>query len=207
MGFMVVGILAATSASASITASVNWTATAGLQFEMLGGTIYSEEHSEDLSSAGSSFAQFEQAGVVTPDNAAFRSLATVNTTTSNQTASGLSATMNANFIDDSNDGVNNPRDIYYIYWIVNNDKSMGLRVSFTDLPDSNTNVNVSYYADIVNGYKFLGEINTDTTKPTSVTLEAESQYTICIIIKLSVATPDVSFSGFDANVGLSISKA
>ena len=35
MGFMVVGIMAATTASASITASVNWTAEAGVVFELL----------------------------------------------------------------------------------------------------------------------------------------------------------------------------
>ena len=44
VGFMVVGIMAATSASANITAQVSWTATAGVEFDMRGGVFFSQEH-------------------------------------------------------------------------------------------------------------------------------------------------------------------
>lgn len=223
---MVVGIYAATSGSANISASVSWEATAGIQFRFEGYTVGSKEHQDYLTSQGKTFADFDAldqfnfhggtVGVTNPQN-----IATVNTATTNQTASGISGTLNATFVDTSDDGVNNPRDIYYVYNIYNIDylsseAHLGprttLSATFTKLPESNSDVEVTYWANTVAGEQNCKpsdwETNSKTTPPTSISMDKGSLVTAqgCLIIRLRLKNPDSNLTNYNANVQISFTK-
>jgi len=197
MSFMVVGILAATSATANITAQVNWTATPGVQFTL-------------------------RAMVSGSNNDTTTTIATVNTTTTNANASS-SATLNASFKDSTDDGVNNPSAIRYYYEF--HDDSMikegshyisqtPLKISITKFPSSNSNVKVSFCTDrnemnsVQVGYEWnpfeegsLSQLRIETQSDNFI-------YTyVTLVIQLEVLTPDTSFSGFDAGISFKIEKA
>lgn len=215
MGFMVVGIMAATSATASITAQVNWTATAGLQFNLYASVINSKEHNDYLVSKGSSLAEvdndyyqiFEESQLDT------KTLATVNTKTTNEAASGISATMNATFFDDSNDGVNNPRRIYYLYVISNEDyndnleNNSNLIATITKIPRTTAAVRVTYYTEgsYTGGVPDVtGEYS--TTVPTQFVAAKDTHGGAILAICLTIINPEVSLSGFDAGVSFNFSR-
>ena len=83
---MVVGIYAATSASAGITANVSWTATAGLEFHV-GAWTYGAKESGTNGDSGT-----QQKNKVSVD-----------TTTSNQAATNMGFALNTTFEDTSNE--------------------------------------------------------------------------------------------------------
>ena len=106
LSFMVVGIFAATSATAGISASISWTATEGVQFTIDAWTWQSAEHYDENSKSFPEISPHKIGQIV------------VDTATTNQAASGITASLNANFIDITDDGVNNPLELYYIYFII-----------------------------------------------------------------------------------------
>jgi len=223
---MVVGIYAATAGSASITANVSWTATEGIQFRIEAYTVGSKEHQTYLTSQGKTFADFDtldifnfhggEGGITNPQE-----IADVDTSTTNATAEDISGTINATFVDTSDDGVNNPRDIYYVYYIENTDYINGLMTNGTKttlvvdvekVPTSTANVEVTYWAGIVSGESYCRpsswETKSTTTAPTQITMTkgnlTEAQ--CCLIIRLHLLTPDQNLTNFDASVELSFSK-
>jgi len=142
-------------------------------------------------------------------------LANVNTTTTNDDATGMTATLNATFVDDSDDGVNNPRDIVYCYWFSNSSADHYLNITFTSLPETTGNVEIKYLAR--NTYNFHGSIDdhesVSSTKPTSITAYnsnyenyQDGEAAAYLLIKLHVIDPDVSVTNFNANVSFSFSK-
>jgi len=216
MSFMVVGILAATSAAASITASVSWTATAGLNFRVEGWTVYSKEHIDYLEEQAETPNSIIEHGYSIEDYANIKTLISVDTKTTNESASGMTATLNSTFIDDSDDGVNNPRDIYYCYKFQNLDADeygknlSSLIVNFTKLPSSTENVTVMYEwgstgSEIGLAYSSLEESVTKTTGPTSLTISAGEAFVGWLAIRLHIETPDENLTGFDAGISCSFS--
>ena len=105
LSFMVVGILAATSATAGISSSVSWTAEAGVHFSIDAWTYYSAEHYDEVSKSFPEVSGHKIDTII------------VDSATTNQSASGISKNLNASFIDTTDDGVNNPHELYYFYYI------------------------------------------------------------------------------------------
>ena len=92
---MTIAIYAATTASAVMSASVSWTATAGIEFELEAWAVNNETQNG--------------IGNTTVPKAITKQVVT--TATTNQSASGLGGDLSCDFYDGSNDGVNNPSSI------------------------------------------------------------------------------------------------
>ena len=224
MGFMVVGILAATAASATITASVNWTAEAGIWIEIEGGVWLSKEHYEEngkslptdeevLSMSLYDMVNYGQKGF----GPEFDKI-DIDTTTTNAQATGMQRTLNANFCDDTDDGVNNPRSIYYWYLVKNNkcpaygggdwDSYDPLNVAITKIPETTSAVKVQYlFWDGMGAYSEGPGLSLgfSDVKPTKMIDHREAHPPV-LVIKLTLINPDQSLSNFDAGVGFSITK-
>ena len=121
---MVVGIYAATTGSASITAQVNWSATAGVEFTL------------DASVTNGKTADAKSITQVKVTSA------TSNADIANKNAGDLSVS----FYDGTDDGVNNPSNIVYTYKVVNTSSSQALKVTLTQLPVTGSNVTVTVAA-------------------------------------------------------------
>ncbi len=118
---MVVGIYAATTGSASITAQVNWTATAGVEFTL-------------------------DASVTNGKTADAKSITQVKVTSSTSNAdiaNKNAGDLSVGFYDGTDDGVNNPSNIVYTYKVVNTSSSQALKVTLTKLPVTGSNVTVT----------------------------------------------------------------
>ena len=220
MGFMVVGILAATTASATITASVSWTAEEGVVFDVMGGVCLTKEHYQENGNSLPTDSLFESLILSDLIWAADSNLyygpcmetISVDTTTTNTEATGMQRTLNANFCDDTDDGVNNPRSIYYWYSVVdigriiNNDGMPTINVNITKIPQSTSAIKVQYFNTSDPANNDLASNNFTDVKPTML----EPHYNMnppILVIKLTLINPDQSLSNFDAGVGFSITKA
>ena len=217
MSFMVVGILAATSAAANISASVSWTATEGLDFEI------------EFISYIKSTQEIDKIKIE------------VNTTTTNDQASGISKSLNLAFNDPTpEDGVNNPEEIFIFYYLANRtgtpipneygpsfDAEGGktINMTFTSLPQASEYVNIEYG---VGYFDWMSDGATDSpqsmnsfieraesvdggllSEPENLSVLPQVGYGIppgsIYVIKLSVKNPNVSFSGVNLNWGLAFS--
>jgi len=225
MSFMVVGILAATSASASITATVSWTAEAGVNFTLDAWTWQSAEH---YNSTNKNFPTISPHMI---------DRVTVDSQTTNETASGISKSLNASFVDTTDDGVNNPLELYYVYFIRNTNQSVGyndndasnvyhnINVKVASCPQTTSEVLVEWaYAtrlddfgngEIGNLYPeswFESYQTTETVVKTdksinSVISETDEYFEIlghCYVMRLTLLNPDTSLTGFNANVSFTI---
>ena len=221
---MVVGIYAATTASSNITASVSWTAEAGVEFTLDAWTYYSAQH---YNASTKSF----------PEVSAHKiEQIVVDSKTTNQAASGISKTLNASFIDTTDDGVNNPHELYYIYYINNWNRSAGydanlgenlfykLKTRITSCPSSTTDVQVDWadfsesrFSDIEEVGKMMpGMFDANITTESAVKSDKEiqcagdgmfgsSEYGSCYVMRLTLSNPDASLASFNANVSFAIS--
>ena len=192
---MVVGIYAATSASASITASVSWTATAGLEFNLYGWTCFSKE---DYEGNGGQFSDVSSHIMDT---------ISINTRTTNQEAAGINKNFNATFIDDSDDGVNNPRSIYYCYNLAISQKAQeNFTIKLKKYPTSNENIKVEWNTFLDGNTPFwsgsaIESLNYSSVVPTILTYsDSDILLFPMIVIKLTVLTPDISIPSFDAGI-------
>lgn len=195
---MVVGIYAATAGSATVTASVSWEATSGINFT-LQGAVYNR--------AGEySYSEINKFTQIKVDNS-----------TTNQNASssdpGMQRQLNANFIDDTNDGVNNPGKLYYVYHIFNSGTTV-INLNVTQYPVSNENIKVEYawsnFAGLDSmaiGEAFLNNAFSSNPTTTKQIQPISSMPPGQFIIELTVLTPDVSITNFDASVSFSFAKA
>lgn len=249
VGFMVVGIMAATSASANINAQVSWTATAGVEFDMRGGVFFSQEHYDAMlqSAIAADAHNFAEPGeeedwvksqypgeemfsyewawaykdnyFLTLGDAGFgppthggRFNFSVNTATTNDEAAGLSAALNASFCDPTEDGVNNPIEIYYVYEITANSD---IKVQITNKPNSANNVQVKWYGEEAQDQayedylenKFQGCEPTvtfrDSVSADKISVATGKKY--ILVMELSVVDSESNVSNFNADVSFSIS--
>ena len=103
LGAMLIGIYAATSASAVISAGITWTSTAGLSFT-LDAQVVNNEAGDGIGASS------------TPKMIATQ---IVTATTSNTSANVLKGSLDCDFYDGTKDGVNNPSNIVFTYTLVN----------------------------------------------------------------------------------------
>ena len=209
LGVMVVGILAATQASATIGATVSWTAEAGLYFSIDVGSVYSKEH-YDLAGGFEIIDELHPNGYTTlgpesivPDT--LNQIAYIDKSTTNTEASNVSYEFDATFIDDSDDGVNNPRKMYLVYVFGRPGISEAplFDVAITQIPTSSGNITVKYTTH--NYESSDNSITFSETVPTK--LPDDTGYARSLMIELSLNNPDQSVSDFPLDVEFSITKA
>ena len=147
VGFMIVGIYAATQASASIGATVSWTAETGIGFDFKCGIMGTEadykssgatsweEYLASFSENGESFIEFDDYEM------------SVRTNTSNNSANG-STTLNATFYDPTDDGVNNPTSIIYGYYMANKCTKVNYNWDYDNYDLSVTGQKISVVAEL-----------------------------------------------------------
>ena len=193
---MVVGIYAATSASATITAQVNWTATAGVEFTLSGKVVSRGTHNSAVVSK-----QVMESLVVT-------------SSTTNTESTKLAGTLNANFADNSNDGVNNPGLVEYEYEIKNDgDKTINVKLTKYPVPADESNVNGVHKPKVeislLNGGVIV--VYSEATVKTNG-IDVAPGKILLVNVYLSMASggtgsinADTSLSPFDAGVTFSIS--
>ena len=210
MSFMVVGILAATSATASITSSVSWSATAGLEFSFSGWTWQSKEH---FDGGGFSYGGWNNASTHRMQDVI------VNTTTTNATASGLQRNFNANFVDITNDGVNNPESLYYIFFFTAFDAPKAVNVEVTEAPQSTSSVKVEWlrgeWDSVTTTYEGINwDMYQDsdgyydpfvTNLPTPFVVGNDGEIGKVLAMRLTILTPDQNVTNFDASLQFSFS--
>ena len=143
----------------------------------------------------------------------------VDTATTNAAASGIEKSLNCSFIDVTDDGVNNPKELYFFYLIKNNmevvisdEQRQYLDLEVDGAPVSTTNIDVAMAAqDISSEY----EINVGEYKiGDNVTFKNafDSSYIryirerMLLIIRLTIKTPDQSINSFDCGVDFSFKK-
>ena len=192
---MVVGIYAATSASAGITANVSWTATAGLEFHV-GAWTYGAKESGTGEDSGT-----QQKNKVSVD-----------TTTSNQAATNMGFALNTTFEDTSDDGVNNPNAIYY-YYEVYNPSSVRINCEVKSAPTSTSQVKVEWsvatnegnseYDDNDCPHRCSSDTFDSTAPTTNDLIGSGGSWMICM--KLTVLTPDQNVSNFNASISFEFS--
>lgn len=203
MSFMVVGILAATSASANVSASVSWTATEGLDFHC---NIWSYQSTTTNSVSIS-----------------------VDTTTTNSQASGITKQLNLTFSDSTpNDGVNNPEPIYLFFMLCNTSGTTNdigvveggivVDMQFTDIPQANEYITLEYAIAYLDSY-VLEEDSYYVSQANDYNAWSSGNFSLCEypqyggdfppsqlgLVRLTIKNPDVSFSGVNLNWGLSFS--
>jgi len=188
---MVVGIYAATSATSTISATVTWSATQGIEFTLAGSV-----------SGGSS----------TPTMAT----QTVTASTNNTTAANLAGNLGTGFKDSSSDGVNNPGAITYTYTITNTG-SKAITVKMTKYPaqasESGTAGTASSHKPavawtITNG----GSAVSYSTTTLSSGISVATSKALVVKIVLSMASggtgsinADTGITSFDAGVTFALS--
>ena len=160
---MVVGIYAATSGSAAISASVNWSATAGIEFTLDGSVANGKTQD------AKSITQV----VVTS--------ATSNADITNKNAGDLGI----NFYDGTDDGVNNPSNVTYTYTVKNTSSSVALKVTLTKMPATGNNVTVT-----VAGTN--GSASATITEGTAITVQTNQTLTITFTLKVTDANSSVA---------------
>ena len=202
LGFMVVGILAATSATAGISSSVSWTAEAGVHFSIDAWTYYSAEHYDEVSKSFPEVSGHKIDTII------------VDSATTNQSASGISKNLNASFIDTTDDGVNNPHELYYFYYIqcldpITSDSNFiyypQVHVTLSSSPKSNSNVQIeilsdaAHYVPLDEEYKFIDRAASSSTLNNRIATRH-----IIYALKLTLLNPDESLANCDAGVSFSI---
>ena len=199
LSFMVVGILAATSATASISSSISWTADIGLEFTLDAWTWHSAEHYDENSKSFPETSPHKIEQIV------------VDTATTNQQASGISKSLNANFIDTTDDGVNNPHEIYYIYMFsitdtIEDDDIVSLIDIFPqNAPTSTSEVDVQYCTgckNAIEGFKCL-DFSTGCNWKSSPNNVYSQDFTV-FVMKLTLKNANNSLTSFNASIGFNI---
>jgi len=169
----------------------------GVEFTLDAWTYYSAEHYDETNKTFPEISTHKIDTVI------------VDTTTTNQEASGINKTLNANFVDITDDGVNNPKELYYFYCFKNTGPAITvgvpyieLNISATDYPVSNSEVSVEI------SYKATSNLNAGafTNGTTSGLNFPDVNPTRCLIIcvKLTLINPDASLNGFDADIAFNI---
>ena len=185
---MVVGIYAATSGSATITANVSWEATAGITFELTGSV------------AG---------GKTTPSAISH----TVTASTSNTDAAALAGTLSTSFNDTKNDGVNNPDNIVFTY-TVKNTGTTPIKVQLTKAPVSGaeSGTTEATHKPTV-AYEITGVTTTydNIIQADKVTINSGVTLTVKITLSLASGTDavtdaDLGITSFDAGVTFKLTK-
>ena len=206
LGFMVVGIYAATSASAGISANVSWTSKDSLNFSF------------SMDSNGSE-----------SDSSIYIN---VDTTTTNAAASGISKALSLEFQDlTPEDGVNNPEPIYLLCVLSNRTGTVvstdsyppeveggkTVTMNFTSIPQASDYIDIvyGYYEASPDGfsaddvYNYLNSTDGWDSSPSSLYADPQKGESMppngALAIKLTIKNPDVSFSGVKLNFGLSFS--
>ena len=189
---MTIAIYAATTASAVMSASVSWTATAGIEFELEAWAV------NNASQNG--------IGNTTVPKAITKQVVT--TATTNQSASGLGGDLSCNFYDGSNDGVNNPSSIIFTYKITNTGDTVIL-IKATKTPntadESGTTASTHKPAvalsteidGVVKGGAVTKVIGSEGYK-----IQPNSTFEYIVI--LSIASADINVQNFDAGVNFSM---
>ena len=189
---MTIAIYAATTASAVMTASVSWTATAGIEFELEAWAV------NNASQNG--------IGNTTVPKSITKQVVT--TATTNQSASGLGGDLSCNFYDGTNDGVNNPSSIIFTYKITNTGDTVIL-IKATKTPntasesgstaaDHKPAVALSTEIDgVVKGGAVAKVIGSEGYK-----IQPNSIFEYIVI--LSIASADINVQNFDAGVTFSM---
>lgn len=201
MSFMVVGILAATSASAVIGARISWSAEQGIAFTLDIWTCYSAEHYDSINKNFPIISSHKLNTI------------SVDTFTTNQSANGITQTLNANFIDVIDDGVNNPSELYYLYLFKNytplasENSIMNLIVS-VDAPETSDTVKAELRVR-GGGDIEVGEVPEDLEEDWEKyeELSQSNMYfstSRLFILKLTLLDPNNSVINFDASIQFQI---
>ena len=199
--FMVVGIMAATTATAGISSAVSWSAEAGLKFTLDVWTYYSAEH---YNSTAKSFPELSSHKI---------EQVVVDSATTNQVASGITKSLNATFIDTTDDGVNNPHELYYIccFNAIDDDPDDNERphieVAMTKIQNSSSAINVQLGTrsglELQIGGSPINYIQSWTDKPSGSIFGKDMVF----VLKLSLSNPNVSVSDFEVNVKFNVYRS
>lgn len=201
-GFMVVGIFAATTASAMISASVSWTATAGITFTLDAQVVNNP--------AGN--------GIGTGTTPKKIETQSVTTQTTNTQSGSLRQALDCDFYDATNDGINNPSPIVFTYTLKNTG-SKAFTVKLMQYPpeqEESGTLSANHKPKVVYSGTLAGSNLTTTQKSnliTGVGVSLSQNQTLIFIITLSMASAtdavtdaDLSLTGgFDAKVQFSMS--
>ena len=181
---MVVGIYAATSGGATISASVSWQATAGLELTLMG----TANNGSTNKTAGAY---------------------NITTSTSNTDANNIVTAgdnLNIDFVDlNDEDGVNDTNPITFTYEITNNSTTVPLIVKMSKAPKNENNVAVTSVTA-----KLASDTATDvyealTGAETSVTVPVGGDK-LTITITIDTVSADASVESYDAGVVFSFAK-
>ncbi len=174
---MVVGIYAATAGSASISANVSWQAQAGITFTLDGTSV---------NGTGASKVTKTMTQVV------------VTSSTSNTEAIHANAgDLSIDFLDESDNGVNDPSNIVFTYTLKNTGATK-INVKLTKAPAAVAPVQVAGTATGAETGDYAALTGTD-----GVTLAGGA--TLTVTITLSMAAPaDVNVDKFDAGVNFAM---
>lgn len=175
---MVVGIYAATSGSAAINATVNWTAAQGITFTLDGSVVNGK--AEDAKSIDQ---------------------IVVTSSTSNTEAIQTAAKdLNINFYDGTDNGVNDPSNIVFTYTLKNTGET-NMKVTLTKKPAEAQNVKVAATAKVGEGADVYTALTGEGT-------QVDAGATLVVTITLSMEVPaDTSVTGFDAGVTFAMAMA
>ena len=181
---MVVGIYAATAGGATISASVSWRATAGLELTLMG----TANNGSTNKTAGAY---------------------NITTSTSNTDANNIVTAgdnLNIDFVDlNDEDGVNDTNPITFTYEITNNSTTVPLIVKMSKAPKNENNVAVTSATA-----KLASDTATDvyaalTGAETSVTVPVGGDK-LTITITIDTVSADASVESYDAGVVFSFAK-
>ena len=197
---MVVGIYAATAGSATITAEVSWEAVAGITFTLDGNVkAYGrpDNHPDGPDASPTTKTLTQQV---------------VTAATSNTASAALAGNLDANFIDESTDGVNNPGKIVYTYTLENTG-TQAIKVSLSEAPAEGAEANVGGKHTPAVAYNFTG-VSATYSGITTGTVTVNGGATLTMTITLSLAASgqndgvnaDLSVSNFDAGVTFVMAK-
>jgi len=199
-GFMVVGIFAATQATASISASVSWTSTAGIVFTLDAQVVNNP--------AGNGIG-----ATSTPNKIATQS---VTSTTTNTQAGSLSQALNCDFYDATSDGVNNPSPVVFTYTLNNTgDNTFYVRLSkYPQEQEESGETSATHkpkvaYAGSV-GTMQVNDIYSNLISTSGIGVPAKETLIFTITLSMASGTEAVTDSdlsipnGFDAGVSFAI---
>ena len=201
LGFMIVGIYAATSASSNISASISWTAEKGVKFTLDAWTYYSAEHYDENSKSFPTLSTHKIDQI------------SVDSATTNQAASGITKSLNATFIDTTDDGVNNPHALYYCYVLgaVNSGLSwstLGVEVNFPMLTTQN-----GVKVELLLGEDDYMMLCSNPESSGFDKLDSETSHyefyditSLSLVFKLTLDNPNTSLEQFDASVSFDIER-
>ena len=199
---MVVGIYAATAGTATITAQVSWEAVSGITFTLDGNVkAYGkpDDHPDGPDASPTTKTLTQQV---------------VTAATSNTDSAALAGNLDANFIDESAEGVNNPGKIVYTY-MLKNTGAQAIKVRLSKAPVEGAEANTSGKHTPAVAYNFSGVTATYAAmKAETATVSIAQNQTLTMTITLSLAASgqnngvnaDLSVSNFDAGVTFVMTK-